>query len=180
MKNGSKDSVMNTVPHVNVVEVGHHAVSLLSDCLQDLAGHGFPLNFLATDSAADETQNEFPVRGISTSSMCKKLFDIQGFDDPSVVADYNVGILEWSDDFEANTSLTKSNCGSVWVKTVTFLPPETHRHLMAYTYPVAMGPKNKSNEEAELLYSKLHKGLIRRPRRQPTQALGMVLSMGRF
>jgi hypothetical protein len=174
MKNGSKDSVMNTVPRVNVVEVGDHAVSLLSDCLQDLAGHGFPLNFLSTEATA----NEFPVRGISTSGICKKLFDIQGFDDPRVVvAEYNVGIFEWSDDFEANTSLTKSNRGSVWVKTGTFIPPETHRHLMAYTYPLAMGPKNKSHEEAELIlaadlerlssveglliYSKLHKGLIR-------------------
>jgi hypothetical protein len=46
------DSVMNiTVPHVkNAIEVGHHAVSLVSDCLQDLAGHGFPVNFLSTDT----------------------------------------------------------------------------------------------------------------------------------
>ena len=176
MKEGSKDSYMQTVPRVNVLEVGQHAVSLPSDCLQDLAGHGFPLDFVQNRQEA-ESQPKFPITSISTTSKCKKLFDdINGFESP-IVADYNVYMFEWSDDFEGNTSLTKATRSGVWVKTLTIAPPDSHRHLMAYTYPIIMGPKNVSHEEAELvilddlkrmtrpegilIYSKLHQGLIR-------------------
>jgi hypothetical protein len=114
--------------------------------------------------------------------MCKKLFDTHdGADDPRLfVADFNVCIFEWSDNFKSNTSLTKSNYGSVWVKTVAFVPPDTHHHLNGeYTYPVVtMGPKNTSPTRRQsygllptssgcpsiqglLIYSKLHGGLIR-------------------
>jgi hypothetical protein len=93
------------------------------------------------------------------------------------VADYNVWIFEWSDDFEPNTSLTKSNRGGVWVKTITIGPPGSRSHQLTYTYPIAMGSKNISHEEAEVaiqedllklarpegmvMYSKKHGGLIR-------------------
>jgi hypothetical protein len=112
---------------------------------------------------------------VSTTPTCKKLFDVNAYN-RQIVADYNVWIYEWSDDFEPNSSLTKSNRGGVWVKTMTFGPPDTHRHLMAYTYPVAIGPKNKSHEEVEIIlrddllkmsspagipiYSKVHGGII--------------------
>ena len=174
MKDGSKDSMMHTVPHVNVSEVGVHAVSLPSDCLQDLAGHGFPLDFVP-DSNAAALLPEFPVRDISSTGMCRKLFDINDCNSP-IKADFNVWIFEWSDDFEPNTSLTKSNRGGVWVKTITIGPPGSRISQLTYTYPIAMGPKNKSHEEAELIiradliklarpegvviYSKRHQGLI--------------------
>ena len=175
MKDGSKDSMMRTIPHVNVEEVGEHAVSLPSDCLQDLAGHGFPLDFVQNTDVT-ETYPQFPVRNIASTSMCRQLFDINECNRP-IMADYNVWIFEWSDDFEPNTSLTKSNRGGVWVKTITIGPPGGRRNQLYYTYPIAMGPKNKSHEEAEtaiaadllklarpegiLIYSKEHGGLIR-------------------
>jgi hypothetical protein len=175
MKDGSKDSMMYTVPHVNVMEVGVHAVSLPSDCIQDLMGHGFPLDFVPNSQEA-LLLPEFPVRNISSTGMCRQLFDINNLNNP-IIADFNVWIFEWSDDFEPNTSLTKSNRGGVWVKTITIGPPGSHSHQLSYTYPIAMGPKNKSHEEAEIIirddllslarpegiviYSKNHGGLIR-------------------
>lgn len=153
MKDGSLDSMMETVPRPEVLNIGVHAVSLPSDCLQDLAGHGFPLEYVPSAAEARELP-KFPVAGVKSSDMCRKLFDVD-VQDPSVtiVADYNVWIFLWSDDFEPNSSLTKSNRGGVWVKTMTIGPPDTHRHLMAYTYPIAMGPKNSNHEEAEELLS---------------------------
>ena len=175
MKDGSQDSMMYTVPHVNVMEVGAHAVSLPSDCLQDLVGHGFPLDFVPNEAIASLLP-DFPVRSISSAKMCRKLFDINE-SNQEIVADYYVGIFEWSDDFEPNNSLLKSNRGGVWSKTNTFCPPGSHSHKLAYTYPIAMGPKNISHEEAEIViradllmlarpqgkifYSKEHGGLIR-------------------
>jgi hypothetical protein len=175
MKDGSIDSIMHTVPHVHIMEIGSHAVSLPSDCLQDLAGHGFPLDFVPNRSDADKLP-QFPVTSISSTTMCRQLFDINQYNQP-ILADFNVWIFEWSDDFEPNSSLTKSNRGGVWVKTITIGPPGTHDHLMAYTYPIAMGPKNASHEEAEIVirenllrlsshegvvvYSKEHDGLVR-------------------
>jgi hypothetical protein len=175
MKDGSKDSMMHNVPHANVMEVGSHAVSLPSDCLQDLMGHGFPLDFVPNGLDA-ACAPEFPVTDIASSATCRKLFDMNQFHDP-VVADYNVWIFEWSDDFEPNTSLTKSNRGGVWVKTITIGPPGSRSHQLTYTYPIAMGPKNCSHEEAEVLirddllklarpegiviYSKKHGGFVR-------------------
>jgi hypothetical protein len=144
-------------------------------------GHGVPLQFipsrlLSNPGAAPDLPSAHPVREVQTSSICKKLFDINGFEGP-VVAEYNVYMYEWSDDFEPNTSLLKSNRGSVWVKTYTFAPPDKQRHRMAYTYPVVMGPKGISHEEVDfvvaqdlerlqsaegvLAYSKKHGGLIR-------------------
>ena len=174
-KNGSKDSIMYTLPHPEVVTVGAHAISRPSDCLQDLVGHGFPLDFVPSVLEATH-RPDFPVTGPSSTFLCKNLFPDHGFNDV-VVAEYNVWIIEWSDDFEPNSSLTKSNRGGVWVKTITICPPRSYRHLQAYSYPVAMGPKNVSHEEAEIIlqtdmkklaategalfYSPEHGGLIR-------------------
>ena len=108
--------------------------------------------------------------------MCKKLFDINE-SNQDIVADYYLYVFEWDDDFEPNTSLTKSNRGGCWIKTNTFCPPANQSQTLAYSYPVAMGPKNVSHEEAEIVirkdllrlarpqgivvYSKKHGGLIR-------------------
>ena len=175
MNDGSKDSMLYTVPHVNVIQVGAHAVSLPSDCLQDLLGHGYTLDFVPNMERANILPR-FPVRNISSASMCKKLFDINE-SNQDIVADFYVYIYEWDDDFEPNTSLTKSNRGGCWIKTNTFCPPPNQSQKLAYSYPVAMGPKNVSHEEAELViredllrlarpqgivvYSKKHGGLIR-------------------
>ncbi len=175
MRDGSKDAIINNVPHVAITSVGCHAVTLPSDCLQDLAGHGFPLAYVPNSSESLDLPT-FPVNSISTTGMCKKLFDINDLN-PTPLADYNIWIFEWSDDFEPNSSLTKSSRGGVWVKTITLGPPGTHAHLPAYTYAIAMGPKNANHEEAErviaedlrtlsqpegiIVYSKAHGGLVR-------------------
>jgi len=175
MMHGSIHSMMHTIPRVNVEEVGVHAISLPSECLQNLAGHGFPLDFVSNTNDAG-LPPELPVRDIASTAMCKKLFDINDCNQP-LQADLNIWIFEWSDDFEPNTSLTKSHRGGVWVKTITIGPPGGRKNQIYYTYPIAMGPKNRSHEEAEtviaadllrlarpegvVIYSKVHGGLLR-------------------
>jgi hypothetical protein len=111
MKDGSKDSMMHTAPHVDVMDVGSHAVLLPSDCLQDLMGHGFPFDSVP-NSLDVASASQFPVTDIASSATCQHPFDVNDFSSP-IMADFNVWTMEWSDDFEPNTSLTKSNRGRV-------------------------------------------------------------------
>jgi hypothetical protein len=82
-----------------------HAVSLPSDCLQDLAGHVFPLDFVPNSDDASILP-EFLVCNITSTAMCKKLFDINECNQP-ILADYNVWIFEWLDNFEPNIVLNQ-------------------------------------------------------------------------
>ena len=77
-KNGSKDSIMYMVPHPEVVTVGAHVISLPSDCLQDLVGHGFPLDFVPSVPEATHAP-DFSVTGPSSTYLCKNLFPKHDF-----------------------------------------------------------------------------------------------------
>jgi hypothetical protein len=60
---------------------------------------------------------------------------------------------EWSDDFEPNKQ-SKSNRGSVWIKTVTINPPHGSIHSLSYTYPIAVGKKGVSHDIIESAFAK--------------------------
>ena len=57
------------------------------------------------------------------------------------------GIVEWSDDCEANIGNKKS--GSIWIKIITFLKPSHSPECLHNTYHIAIGPKNSSHEIVE-------------------------------
>ena len=60
--------------------------------------------------------------------------------------------VTWSDDFEPNNS-NKSNRGSVWIKTLTFLM-DSERNTIDATYPLCIASKSANHEAVEKLYVK--------------------------
>ena len=59
--------------------------------------------------------------------------------------------IQWSDDFETNTSV-KSNRGSVWIKTLTFVSLDSNCNNITNTYPIAIGHKGDNHNSVKLLY----------------------------
>ena len=60
--------------------------------------------------------------------------------------------IQWSDDFEPNTSI-KSNRGSVWIKTLTFISNDDQQNNINNTYPIAIGHKGDDHNNIERLYA---------------------------
>ena len=61
-----------------------------------------------------------------------------------------LGLL-WSNDFDPNISI-KSNRGSVWIKTLTFVAENTHINDERYTYPISIGLKSNDHEKIERMF----------------------------
>ena len=61
--------------------------------------------------------------------------------------------VQWSDDFEPNGS-SKSNRGSVWIKTVTFISSSTSKNKLSDTYPISIGLKASDHNEIESMFVK--------------------------
>jgi hypothetical protein len=57
-------------------------------------------------------------------------------------------LIEWSDAFEPSIS-TKSNRGSIWVKSITISPKSDSLHSFRNTYPLAIGYDSVSHESVE-------------------------------
>ena len=61
--------------------------------------------------------------------------------------------LQWSDDFERNSS-SKSNRGSVWIKTVSFISDTLTKNDIVNTYPISIGNKAPNHDTVETLFVK--------------------------
>ena len=59
--------------------------------------------------------------------------------------------LQWSDDFEPNTS-SKTNRGSVWLKTLTFLSDDFHKNNLKNTYAISVGLKSEDHDTVENVF----------------------------
>ena len=59
--------------------------------------------------------------------------------------------IQWSDDFEPNTS-SKTNRGSVWMKTVTFISDDIQLNNLKNTYPISLGLKSNDHDVVENAY----------------------------
>ena len=60
--------------------------------------------------------------------------------------------IQWSDDFEPNTSI-KSNRGSVWIKTLTFISNDDQQNNINNTYSIAIGHKGDDHNNIERFYA---------------------------
>ena len=62
-------------------------------------------------------------------------------------------VVEWSDAFEPSIS-TKSNRGSIWVKTITISPCNNDAlQTFQNTYPLAIGYDSVDHESVESLFA---------------------------
>ena len=59
--------------------------------------------------------------------------------------------IQWSDDCDPNSSI-KSNRGSIWVKTVTFISEDFGKNDNADTYLISIGLKGFDHDEIEKKY----------------------------
>ena len=66
--------------------------------------------------------------------------------------------VQWSDDFEPNGS-SKSNRGSVWLKTLTFVSDSYCNNELSDTYPVSIGLKSDNHDVIEHKFIKDCTGL---------------------
>ena len=140
-----KHAVVPNLPHPKVQQVGQHAYISVIECIQDLLGHGIQLDVIAPPLKQDK---------ITCLGESRKALEILANAEEVLGADAKaIWITEWSDDFEPNTS-TKSNRGSVWIKTATISMPHKTEEPILYTYPIAFGPKKASHKEVEEMIRK--------------------------
>ena len=59
--------------------------------------------------------------------------------------------VQWSDDFEPNSS-SKSNRGSVWIKTVSFISSSTSKNELSDTYPISIRLKASEHQNIESMF----------------------------
>ena len=59
--------------------------------------------------------------------------------------------VQWSDDFEPNNS-SKSNRGSLWIKTVSFISSSTSKNELSDTYPISIGLKSSQPHDIESMF----------------------------
>ena len=133
-------ALVPNLPHPEVEEVGSHAYVSLIDCVRDMMAHGIELDAIA--------QPEVPglVTRLGESAMAQEVLS-RGLQIVGTGGQI-IYIVEWSDDFDPNAS-NKNLRGSVWIKTVTISMPHGSPRPMLYTYPIIIGPKKESHEEAE-------------------------------
>jgi hypothetical protein len=144
-----KFAILPNLPHPSIRMVDDHAYVSLKEIVADFLAHATPHeevdpSFTGSNVSRVGESN----RARSIHAKATSLFPHR---DPVVLL-FN----EWQDDFQ----VLKSNKGqrkgkSVWIKTVTIIPPHGMRaKSLRNTYPVAVGRKGVSHEEVERLFKK--------------------------
>ena len=90
------------------------------------------------------------MRCISESNIAKSVLDRAQKVNNNVSGEKILPILgiQWSDAFDPNSSI-KSNRGSVWIKTVTFISETYNENRRNDTVPIAIGLKSNSHDIVE-------------------------------
>ena len=140
-----RNSILNNLPCPKVDEHDNHSFVTIRSCINDFLSSGK----LPKKHRANQNKDDM----ISCITESKRAYEIYNkahqmyYDKSSDEVLVILGIL-WSDDFDPNTSI-KSNRGSVWVKTLTFVAENTHANDERDTYPLSIGLKSKNHENIE-------------------------------
>lgn len=149
-----KFSLIGNLPHPYVEMVGCHAYVSLSEIIADFLGHGTPYETVDSSHSSMMSVTRIGESSFAKSiiSRAKELYSDNSGDSPSSVI--TILLNEWQDDFNILNSQKGGRGGaSIWIKTVTIIPPHGHRDKsLRNTYPVAVGPKGVSHEEVELRF----------------------------
>ena len=97
--------------------------------------------------AAISTSKNKRITHISDSNIANEVMNRVVKANPNVVRDDIVVVLgtQWSDDFEPNGS-SKSNRGSAWMKTLTFISDTNTKNDIMNTYPLSIDLKYSSHD----------------------------------
>ena len=138
--------MFHNLPRPLVHKVGDHACVSIKDCIADMLGHGFALQELVASGSCCTSVSNTTIDGFSRAQTI--IGNAQRVLGSSMEQATVLWLTSWSDDFEPNYSI-KANRGSVWIKTITIALPTDKANTIAYTYPVALGPKGVDHDVAE-------------------------------
>lgn len=148
-----KSSFVNLLPMPPVSKVEGHIYVSLHDIIADFLLHSdSDLNIIKA------TDPKFKVVPSLVNSRCavKKKRDYEQAMAAKLPV-IHIGIVEWSDDFEGNSSI-KSDRSSMWAKTVTIIC-NRRQPTPNSTYIVGLAEKSDDHEPVEALFAKSLKDL---------------------
>ena len=141
-------SILKNLPHPKINIVENHSYVSVKQCIADFLGKGY-----APEKVKDVNMDR--IRRIVDSPIAHQVYNR--------ARNYNKGVdpsdlivlmgVQWSDDFEPNGS-SKSNRGSVWLKTLTFVSDSYCNNELSDTYPVSIGLKSDNHDVIEHKYIK--------------------------
>ena len=139
---GVKSIVMN-LPQPKIRLVDNHAYVSVRQCIADFFGNDFyPQQPSLKQSDLQRNLTDCVLMKDITERAIKNNRN-RSHDDIVVLL-----AVQWSDDFEPNTS-SKTNRGSVWLKTVTFVSNAYSSNDLVNTYPISIGLKSSTHDVVE-------------------------------
>ena len=142
----SPRSIYKSLPIPQTLTVANHAYSNILECYSIAAANG---NNMASISLLFQKTDIGPsIKDVSRSPRCVELASWarkQGFPKGTKIIPY----ILWRDDVEPNW--TKSNRGSVWLFTVSFVGVGKYWNSRGCTFPLAIGKSNDSHADIERL-----------------------------
>ena len=103
---------------------------------------GFPMQSYISPQSDDKVRYWFE------SDHAKEIYDnarIRCYDSDALI----LYLMEWTDGAEPNYSLSKHNCKSMWIYTMTLCHPPNSCFPFFYTFIVAIGPLSSSHRGVE-------------------------------
>ena len=149
-----KNSFFSNLPLPDVQKIDGYSYVSLVNIVSDFLASGYPYDKTIEDMAHDGNEaNTIASLGTSLVGQSIRRRALQRAEhENSSLPLVILYIIEWSDAFEPNT--TKTNRGSVWIKTVTISPiqggsvsREDNKHHN--TYPLSVGPKSGDRQKLE-------------------------------
>ena len=139
---GVKSIVMN-LPQPKITLVDNHAYVSVRQCIADFFGNGFYPQQPSSKTTAEQKK-------LTNCVLMKDITERAIKSNPNISHDDIIILLavQWSDDFEPNTS-SKTNRGSVWLKTITFVSNTFSSNDLANTYPISIGLKSLTHDVVE-------------------------------
>jgi len=137
------NSILQNIPQPRVTIIEGHSYVSVKQCLCNFLSMGHYPGKITYDKSK-------VIRNISDSHSANQVLIRAAKANPSVPKEDILVVLgmQWSDDFEPNGS-SKSNRGSVWMKTLTFVSDTKTKNDIINTYPLSIGLKGASHDCVE-------------------------------
>ena len=139
-------SILKNIPMPKVKFIENHSYVSVKQCA---------VNFLSMDNYPGKIShlNNTIVKSVVESNIGKAVYARAIKSNPGVKEEDILVLLglQWSDDFEPNSS-SKSNRGSVWIKTVSFISDRLTKNDIVNTYPISIGNKAPNHDVIESLF----------------------------
>ena len=141
-------SILKNIPMPKVKFIENHSYVSVKQCA---------VNFLSMDNYPGKIShlNNTIVKSVVESNIGKLVYARAIKSNPGVKEEDILVLLglQWSDDFEPNSS-SKSNRGSVWIKTLSFISDRLTKNDIVNIYPISIGHKAPNHDVVESLFVK--------------------------